>query len=95
MKKKKPKTLREIKWRDELASQRRAWSRQHTHDLLAQTTLEQRRIFIETIRHNGVSAWDVAMKEAGIASQLVAYAVYKKNSRPSKIRILAEPENVR
>lgn len=91
----KKKTLREYQWQDQFRADRRAWNKEYRQKLMAQTTLEQRKIFIESMRESGGFGIHKAMTDSGITDISVAFAVYTKNSRPSKCRHLVEPEKVR
>lgn len=102
MTKKKKLTVRERKWLNRWNGELLAKQNQRRRELINQTTLEQRKIFIEKLRESPFGAygavwsmWRIAMDAAGIVDDMVALEVYRKNSRPSDARILKEPNEVK
>lgn len=91
----KKKTLRQYEWEREWTADKRAWSLNYKKEKLAQTTLEQRKTFIEEMRKRGGFDIHAAMSASGITDISAAVEVYMKNSRPSKTRHLVDPEKVR
>ncbi len=98
-------TLREIKFRRTMTKEKRQWTAEYKKKQIDQTTLEQRKIFIETLREYGekdghygdfhIMNWKQAMEKSGITDQSVAYEVYRRNSRPKTGRVLVPPKKVR
>lgn len=91
----KKKTLREYQWEAEFRKERRSWTKKYRDERVATTTLEQRKIFIESMRRQHGYGMHAAMKEAGIEDIGVAVEIYMRNSRPTKERHLVPPEKVR
>lgn len=91
----KRKTLREIQWWNQLKKDMRQQRKKWRDELIAQTTLEQRKFFIEALRESGGYDLPFAMKKAEIDNTHVALEVWVRNSRPSKNRDLVPPEKVR
>lgn len=91
----KKKTLREIRWAETFRKELRQKRKEHCDALIAQTTLEQRKKFIEALRESGGYDWPAAMKASEIEKPIVAIEVWMRNSRPSKLRDLVPPEKVR
>lgn len=92
-KKSKKLTNQQKKWRDQFNAEWRLKRNQMKRDRIAQTTLEQRKIFIETYRET--FSFKTAMEKSGISDERVMWEVYMRNSRPSKTRYLVEPEEVK
>lgn len=93
MKKTKKKTLADYQFSEKIAKRSREFKKNWQAEQISQTTLEQRRIFIETFRES--YCFHSAMKAAKIDDLGVAYSVYKINSRPSKVRILVPADKVK